>query len=108
MIIGGKAMPPEKSWNTNDLDFDENGQLIIKNPSLKYYILEMMGKSDPDAVPNPNCDGVLIPQGCAGGQAGPQMPNPNCETPITAGCGDSGKCEITIECLIKPEEESIG
>jgi len=103
MIIGGKAMPPEKCFESGDLYFDEHGQLIITNPRLKYCILKWLGKCDPASVPDANCETVLIPQGCGegGGAGAAGMANPNCEPPITAGCGVSGRLYKTIECLIR-------
>src|SRR5262245_66667947 len=40
---GGSVMRTEKTWNTNDIDFDEEGRFLIKNSQLAAMFRSVLG-----------------------------------------------------------------
>ena len=43
---GKKAKPKEKLWCTEDLDFDENGNLCVTNPALSKALKKAIYRTD--------------------------------------------------------------
>jgi len=62
-----------KTWNTDDLDFDEEGRLIIKDESLTYYFQKNLMQIE-NPIRERFFDGIMVPK-C--GEKNPIL-NPEC------------------------------
>jgi hypothetical protein len=104
--------PMEKTWNTEDVDFDRHARLEIKNKNLKRAIMEQLLGERGDA------EGTLVIHGtvakkkigklcedreniiCGIQPLGPRCPNPS---PVDKGCLEI-RPDIQVKFIQKPEE----
>lgn len=77
----------KKTWNTNDLDFDDQGRMIIKNVELAQRILARVNPSDflPVLIDKPVMTIILGPTGSGSGTPHPDPPDALCDCGLAGG-----------------------